>query len=154
MPEIQITVKDKVAQTVGTPVIVCGNSDYTVTFTFDEEWDLYDAKTARFAFYQDGIFRYLDVLFDGDSVSVPVLRNTDEAAVGVYAGDIRTTTPARIPCMQCITDGAAAHNPPARDVYEQLLQYLEDLQNNGSCISELDFIGTDNSETGIAEEEE
>lgn len=155
MPEIQISVKEKTAQISGTPVIVCGNSDYTVKFEFDAEWEPYEVKTARFAYVRDGVLRYRDVLFEGDRVAVPALNNTDETAVGVYAGDIRTTTPARIPCMQCITDGTAGHQPPAPDVYEQLLIYLEGKNADSAAgIAEPVMIGSDNSEIGIAEEEE
>ena len=119
-----------------------------------DEWAAYTAKTARFAYYIDGLFRYQDVLFEGNTVNVPALHNIDEVAVGVYAGDISTTSPARIPCMRSITDGAAVHDPPAPDVYNQLMEYLAALQGGGSGISELEFIGTDLSEIGIAETEE
>lgn len=154
MPEIQITVKDKIAQTVGTPVIVCGNSDYTITFAFDGEWDDYAAKTLHVKYYQRGKEIYDEVLFDGDTVSLPIIRDTDMVSIGVYAGNLRTSTGARIACERCVTDGAAVHDPPTSDVYNQLMEYLANLQNGGTGIAELNFIGTDNSETGIAEPEE
>ena len=131
MPNIQITVRDKAAQPEGAPVIVCGNSDYTVTFTFDDEWSQYTAKTARFCFVQNGVRRYYDVLFEGDTVSVPVLSDVYEVEIGVYAGDIHTSTPARIPCARSVTDGAPVHADPQLDVYNQLLEYLASLQNGG-----------------------
>lgn len=129
--QILIEVTEKVAAVSGTPVIVCGNSDYTVVFAFDSEWDAYSAKTARFTYCKNGVFRYEDVLFEGDSVSVPVLRDVDEIAIGVYAGDLHTTTPARVPCARCITDGTAVHDPPAPDIYNQLMEYLAGLQGGG-----------------------
>lgn len=141
MPDLRIAVARKTAAAAGQPVIVCGNSDYTVTFTFDSEWDAYTAKTARFAYYQSGQFQYRDVLFEGDSVSVPILREIDEVAVGVYAGNLHTTTPARIPCARCITDGSGIPAPPAPDVYDQLMQYLADLQRGpaaGECTAAID----------------
>lgn len=153
MPEIQISVTNKVAQTIGTPVIICGNSDYVVQFTFDSEWDDYEEKTAVFRYYRNGERLFDEVLFSGDTVSVPVLRDIDDVEIGVYAGDIRTSTGARIPCARAITDGRAAHDPPKPDVYNQLLEYLANLQNGCTGIAELNFIGTDNSETGIAEPE-
>ncbi len=124
MTALYITVTEKHAQLSGTPVIVCGNSDYTITFTFDEEWDRHDAKTARFAYHQDGVLRYLDVQFEGDCVSVPVLHDVGEVAVGVYAGDLCTTTPARISCARCATDGNALPDIPVRDVYNELTEQL------------------------------
>ena len=126
--QISITVTEKSASVAGSPVIVCGNSDYTVTFTFDSEWDVYTAKTARFAYYRGKQFQYRDVLFEGDSVSVPVLREADEVTVGVYAGSLSTSTPARIPCARCITDGDAVRDPPAVDIYNQLMERLAELR--------------------------
>ena len=131
MPEISITVREKTASLSGPVTVVCGNSDYTVRFLFDSEWDAYPTKTARFTYCKNGVFRYEDVLFEGDSVSVPVLRDVDEIAIGVYAGDLHTTTPARVPCARCITDGAPVHDPPAPDVYDQLMEYLAGLQGGG-----------------------
>lgn len=135
MPDIGISVTNKIAQVSGSPVIVCGNSDYTVNFTLDSEWDAYTAKTARFAYYKNGVFQYTDVLFEGDSVFAPVLNDVDEVAIGVYAGDLHTSTPARIPCARSITDGDAVHDPPAPDVYAQLMEYLASLQNGGASVA-------------------
>ena len=128
MPELRIQITEKAASAVGNPHIVCGNSDYTVSFTFDSEWDACTAKTARFSYLRGGQRVCADVLFEGDSVSVPVLRNTDEVEIGVYAGNLHTSTPARIPCARCITDGSPVHTPPAPDVYNQLMEYLAGLQ--------------------------
>ncbi len=129
MPNIQIRVADKIAQAGGSPVIVCGNSDYTVTFLFDSEWAPYTAKTARFSFVRSGVRQFYDVLFEGDSVEMPAVSDVYEVEIGVYAGDIRTTTPARVPCARSITDGAAQHADPPADVYDQLLEYLAGLQS-------------------------
>lgn len=154
MPELTVTVREKHAKAEGTPVIVCGNSDYTVRFSFDSAWDAYPTKTARFVFHRGGVLRYADVLFAGDSVSVPVIRDADEVEIGVYAGDLHTTTPARVPCARCITDGAPVHDPPAPDVYDQLMEYLAGLQGGGSTTGQLTAIfgGTPPSPAGYAAE--
>ena len=154
MPEIIITVSEKNAALSVPVTVVCGNSDYTVRFLFDSEWDAYIAKTARFTYCKNGVFRYEDVLFEGDSVSVPVLREADEVTVGVYAGDLHTTTPARVPCARCITDGAPVHDPPVPDVYDQLMEYLAGLQGGGSTAGQLTAIfgGTPPSPAGYATE--
>lgn len=136
MPNIHINVTDKIALASGIPDIVCGNSDYTVEFTFDSEWDEYEAKTARFVRLQNGAPVYTDVLFTGTTAVVPPVYDTYELLVGVYAGDIHTTTPARIPCIPCITDGAPVHDIPAPDVYNQLLQYLADIVNGRQNVAE------------------
>lgn len=124
MPTLAITVESKIAKTTGTPIIVCGNSDYTVIFDFDEEWNAYTEKTAEFRYYRDGERHHDEVLFSGDTVNVPILRDVDEVDIGVYAGNIRTTTGARIACRRCITDGSAAADIPAEDVYNELMEML------------------------------
>ena len=49
MKELHVDIKNKIA-TYNTRggAIVCGNSDYIIHFSFDEEWDEYATKTARF----------------------------------------------------------------------------------------------------------
>lgn len=98
----RINVRNKIAsynQRDG--VIVCGNKGYTITFTFDEEWDECTTKTARFIW--NG--RYYDQEFTGDECSVPVINDATNVTVGVYAGDLKTTTPANIPCLISILCG-------------------------------------------------
>ena len=154
MPNIQITVRGKTAQPEGAPVIVCGNSDYTVTFAFDNEWLQYTAKTARFCFMQNGVRRYYDVLFEGDTVSVPVLSDVYEVEIGVYAGDIHTSTPARIPCARSVTDGAPVHADPQPDVYNQLLEYLAAIQNGVAAVTAIPLVTAADGGTVVTREEE
>ena len=45
MPEIKIKIRDKRAG--GTGTVICGNSDYTVAWDLDQEWEPYSAKTMR-----------------------------------------------------------------------------------------------------------
>ena len=129
MPNIQITVADKIATAEEGAKIICGNSDYTVTFAFDSEWTRYTTKTARFNFVRNGVRLYYDVLFDGSTVKMPPVDDVYEVEIGVYAGDIRTSTGARVPCERSDTDGAAQHADPPADVYDQLLEYLAGLQS-------------------------
>ena len=133
MPDIEITVREKIAQIQGNPEIVCGNSDYAVQFDFDSEWDAYTEKTAHFAFISDGEPQFYDTIFEGDAVSIPPLYRTDLLLIGVYAGDIRTTTPAAVPCLPCITDDEPVHPDPPPDVYAQLLELLEGMQGGGGA---------------------
>ena len=70
---IKIQVIDKKAILTGTPVIVCGNSDYTVTFTFDDEWSQTGSRTARFVYVKDGKVQHEDKVFLGNVVAVPIL---------------------------------------------------------------------------------
>jgi hypothetical protein len=96
---LHITVNNKIATYLNRDGnIVCGNSDYVIVFTFDSEWDAYDEKIARFIWNDS----YIDVAFTGDTVAVPVLSNTTALKVGVYAGELSTTTPALIGCQLSI----------------------------------------------------
>ncbi len=134
--DIQIEVHDKIAAAIHPPQIVCGNSDYHVLFSLDAEWDAYSVKTARFAYCRNKEWQYQDVLFEGDSVQMPVLNDIYEVAIGLYAGNLHTTTPARLVCIPSITDGAPVHDIPAPDVYNQLLQYLADIVNGRQNVAE------------------
>lgn len=119
---IEITVANRIAAVVGSPVIVCGNKGYTVTFSFDREWDGYDEKTARFVFIVDGKAKFIDVLFSGNTCDAPMLSNISQVVVGVYAGDLRTTTGATIKCLKSILCGGGTHEEPPEDVYNQILE--------------------------------
>lgn len=102
MKELYIDVKNKIA-TYSTRggAIVCGNNDYKIRFTFDEEWEEHDTKTARFIWNGE----YYDKEFTGDECSIPVINDAINLTVGVYAGDLKTTTPANIPCLISILCG-------------------------------------------------
>lgn len=102
---IDVNITNKHCAVQGAPVIVCGNSDYTMTFTFDAEWDNAGEKTARFSYIRDGVRRYQDVKLEGDKVAVPPVYGTKGLQVGVYSGDLVTSTPGRIPCEKSIICG-------------------------------------------------
>lgn len=82
--------------------IVCGNSDYQIQFSFDREWDAHDEKTARFIY--NGQFTDVDFskTADNNICAVPILYDTTEVEVGVYAGELKTTTSAFIGCYRSI----------------------------------------------------
>lgn len=125
--EIHIDIAKKVARVIGTPIIVCGNSGYTVRFTYDDEWLDKAVLTARFVWVHNGETHFKEVPFTGSTVAVPILEDVTVVQVGVYAGDLQTTTPARIPCVRSILcGGGQPHADPAEDVYNQLIQLIED----------------------------
>ncbi len=125
MIDIKINITNKIATAIGTPFIVCGNSDYTVTFTFDAEWGAYQDKTARFFFVSDGIEQYIDVLFSGNTCNAPVLPNIEKVLIGVYTGNLRTTTGAEVRCKRSILFGGKVHEPPTtEDVYNEILEFV------------------------------
>lgn len=125
MPYIKITVRDKVA-TGDRSRIVCGNSDYIAIFDFDAEWDPYDTKTARFV-YAEHSGQYVDVVFTGTECPVPVIQDVIGVTVGVFAGDLHTTTPAWFECDKSILCGGGSPAAPPDDVYNQIMERLNKL---------------------------
>lgn len=105
--DIRVVVKDRVARTEGQPVIVCGNGDYTITFSFDEEWDGVGTKTARFKYLTAEGVKHQDVSLTGDKVRVPTLSNIREVEVGVYAEGLATSTGAPIHCEPSVRCGSS-----------------------------------------------
>ena len=87
-----------------------------INFDFDAEWDDYDVKTARFV--HDG--SYIDVVFTGNQCVMPVINKAYGIYVGVYAGDLRTTTPAHIPSAASILSADGTPEEPPDDVYAQI----------------------------------
>lgn len=126
MPDIRIKVIEKRAVVEGSPVIVCGNSDYTATFNFDEEWSQVEVKTARFVYVKDGEVKHEDVVFSGNTVAVPVLSGVPFVKVGLFAGNLSTTTPARVLCDLSILCGAGVPAEPTQEVYNQILAMLDE----------------------------
>ena len=122
--ELKINIVKKHPTIEGAPVIVCGNSGYTVRFTFDAEWDGLEVKTARFVYVQNGMVRYQDIVFSGDTASVPVMSNTKVVLIGVYAGNLRTSAPARVPCVKSIRCGTGAPADPTPSQYDQIMELL------------------------------
>ena len=116
MKTINVTVRDKIASAVGDIVYICGNSDYIINFDFDAEWAVYDIKTARFV--HNGT--YTDVVFTGNQCAMPVIHKAYGIFVGVYAGDLRTTTPAHIPSAASILSAEGTPAAPPDDVYAQI----------------------------------
>ena len=99
-----ITVANKIAtydkQKEG--IIVCGNSNYEIEFTFDSEWDEYPTKKARFSVWRNDEYHHINVEFTGTICPIPPLYDTTLVEVGVFIDNgIRTTTAAEIKCRKC-----------------------------------------------------
>ena len=118
---IEVSVKDRIAWQTNRIEYICGNSDFVVDFDFDDEWANADHKTARFIHGE----QYTDVLFTGNQCEVPVITGAICMQVGVYAGNLRTTTAATVLCRKSIlcNDGIPADPPP--DVYAQVMELLK-----------------------------
>ena len=68
------------------------------------------------------------VLFEGDTCPVPALHGVRSVWIGVTAGDVRTSTPADVPCRMGATDFSDTDEPPSADVWGQILAKLDELQ--------------------------
>lgn len=113
--------------------VICGNSDYVIKFSFDAEWEAHPTKTARFIY--NGIA--IDKVFEGDTVAVPLIRNAELAAVGVFAGDLKTTTPALIPCVKSILCEDGLPPDPEPEVYVQIMEILNAYEDATARIDQL-----------------
>ena len=124
MKTLCISVLNKVALSSARNKIVCGNSDYQIKFTFDSEWDGFVTKTARFIWNGE----YVDVVFTGDVCTAPIITGTDKVSVGVYAGNLSTTTPAVIEAERSILceDGLPNKPDDADDYYAKIVKLLEE----------------------------
>lgn len=122
MPVIAISVQNKIAVQTDSTAYVCGNGDYSIQFSFDSAWDEFPVKTARFQ--GDGSFT--DVLFRGDVCPVPALDHIRKLEVGVYAGNIQTTTPAKVFVKAGIRSVWGSPDDPQPSVYDQIMDAFRD----------------------------
>ncbi len=120
MPNLHVSIRNKVARAARRDgAIVCGNNDYSVIFSFDDEWKQYAEKTARFIWNDN----YFDIDFIGDTCPVPPITSAPSLEVGVYAGELRTTTAALIPCRPSVcSDTQKKIAPEAVEEYRDRAQ--------------------------------
>ena len=145
MPTIHINVKNRVATVNGDSRIINGNSDYNIEFDFDAEWADLNNKIGIFA-YNDAAahkWAYQTVMFSGNTCTVPILRDIHCVYVGVTAGNVRVTTPAKVQCRLSISDYADTEEPPSADVWGQILAKLDELQTEIDEIKAGGVGGTD-----------
>ena len=145
MPTIHINVKNRVATANGDSRIINGNSDYSIEFDFDTEWTDLNNKIGIFA-YNDAVahkWAYQTVMFSGNTCTVPILRDIHCVYVGVTAGNVRVTTPAKVQCRLSISDYADTEEPPSADIWGQILAKLDELQTEIDEIKAGGVGGTD-----------
>lgn len=120
MKRIEISVQNRVAWQTNSVDYICGNSDFVVGFAFDDEWKEFEAKTARFIHGGE----HTDIVFTGNECKVPKILNVKRMEVGVFAGDLYTTTPAFVQCRKSILCDSGAPADPTPDVYAQVMELL------------------------------
>lgn len=120
---IVIKVVDKVPIVVSGPqYVVCDNSDYTVVWQLDEEWAQFESRTMQVN-YKDGT--YERVLFTGDTCALPAIPVKDWFYIGLFAGDIHTTRPAKLFANRAITTDSGEERDPTPDGYAQAIKALD-----------------------------
>lgn len=121
-------IKDKVIkldkQSLNNKKVVSYNSDYDANFIFDDEWED-KVKTVRFI--NDG--EYVDVvLTDTNSCKVPLaVMKSGTLEVGVFAGNLQTTTAARVTITPSILEETGVPADPVDDVYTQIMEKLDEM---------------------------
>ena len=155
MPDITIKVRNRIAETVGSPEIICGNDGYNLLFDLDEEWSAQEIKTARIAWTDtfSGQPRHTDVPFILGFAAIPAIADAYEVRIGLYSGNIMTTTPATVPCVRCITDGETYHEDPEPDTYAALLELLRRITQGGVTVGDTTVLldGIDQQAVGLPE---
>lgn len=123
MKEIIITIENRKASTDENVYIINGNSGIKASFVFDSEWDDVGTKTARFI---DSVGVTYDVILINDSCDVPVFYDTERIKIGVFAGDIITSTFAEVKCEPCVTDYATSVTPSvSKEAYTMLCELID-----------------------------
>lgn len=100
--------------------LVGGNSDYKVIFDFDSAWEGHGAKTALFVFGDKTIHKP----FDGDVCEGVAVSNCTTCYIGVFSGDIITTTSATVCVRQSITDIGGMPQDPEPSVYNEIIDLI------------------------------
>ena len=139
MPEIVVTVKNKMAVGDGS-VIVCNNSDYVVRFALDSEWDALALRTMRIVYDS---YSHTDIAFSGDTVALPAIIDRTSIGIGLYSGDIHTSTCAMFDCERSVM-GKNSHAvaPPSSDVYNEIVEMI----NNGRLKGDKGADGTNGAD--------
>ena len=120
---IVIKVVDKVPIVVSGPqYVVCDNSDYTVVWQLDEEWAQLEHRTMQVN-YKDGT--YERVLFTGNTCALPAFPVSGPVHVGLFAGDIHTTRPARLLAVRSATTDSGEERDSMPNGYAQAIKALD-----------------------------
>lgn len=122
--QLLIEVRDKIATLKSKNFnLVGGNNDYDVVFDFDEDWEKHQTKTAVFVF-GNGAPIYKP--FDGNVCDGVAISDAAVCLIGVFSGELITTTPAMVDCVyRSILDEAnGTPAPPKEDVYNQIIDLI------------------------------
>lgn len=132
MAEVAISITNRIASASAAVELICNNPTDTITFTFDDEWDDYDRKIARFAWDRS----FADVPFEGTSVKVPEISGSLYVFVGVYADGI-ASTPVKLKCKRsilCIGDDE--YTPPKHTYWDNFIGVVDNIYDDVRALYE------------------
>lgn len=117
-----ISVRDRHAKNLSHVNYVCGNKGYMVQFDFDEEWNDYPFKTARFV-EASGTPHERTVI--DNRCEFPQIMDTFRIEVGVFAGDLKVTTPAVVEAERGIlSTGGDRPAVPEGNEYDKMMEAI------------------------------
>lgn len=106
--------------------IIGDNTEYVANFIFDEEWNG-KVKTARFI--NNGIYKDV-ILNDKDSCNIPIeVMKSGIVEVGVYAGNLQTTTATCVMITPSILEKYGIPSDPTPEIYAQIIAIVENLES-------------------------
>ncbi len=120
MISLKVEIKNRIASYSGRMRMVSENSGYCIEFDADGEWDEYRTKTARFMV--DGSL-VADRVFSGSTCEVPPLPTGLFLYVSLSAGDLWTTSAAKIPLIPSL-EADKVIPPPEKSVYNQIMEMM------------------------------
>lgn len=114
--------------------IIGDNTEYVANFIFDEEWNG-KVKTARFI--NNGIYKDV-ILDDNNSCNFPIeVMKSGVVEVGVYAGELKTTTATCVVITPSILEKYGLPADPTPSVYVQILELVESIKKEDITEAEI-----------------
>ena len=132
MPEIRIEIRNKTPTIISeTRCIVADNTDYTIHFSFDEDW-LSTSKTVFFVLDDGYAFAPAETVNNFVNVPKILTKRMRHMFVGVQQGNVKTTLPCSIgvhPSIASMIDDSAVQ--PDESMWESVLKRIERLEKYG-----------------------
>lgn len=112
--------------------LVSHNTGYIANFIFDEEWDGKE-KTARFISGD----KYKDVLLIDDKCEIPIDTMGSIVEVGVFAGNLKSTTATYVRFLPDILMKYGLPADPTPEIYAQILERIENIREEAVTEEEI-----------------
>lgn len=144
---VEIKVESRVATVIKNGILTAVNEGDRIEFKFDAEWEPDSATATRTAhFIYNGI--RINVPFNGNTCPLPSFSKPGNVYVGVYWKGIRSSTPARLIYTPSALSGSSMPDDPPNDVYESIIELMNDKVNAEALDSAVDEALKDAKEKG------